>query len=66
MLRRWFAPTDIEAELDAAATPQRFRETGAYDRLPLPVKSVVSPEEYLWLTEAEKASLERDLCTPEW
>jgi len=37
-----------------------------YEELPEPVRMVVSCEEYLWLSDAEKARLERDLTEPEW
>lgn len=63
-MKHWFAPGDIEVELDRAATPPQPED--AYDRLPTPIRSVVSKTEYLWLTEREKASLTEDLCTPEW
>jgi hypothetical protein len=37
-----------------------------YEQLPEPVRMVVSRKEYMWLSDGEKASLERDLTEPEW
>ena len=36
-----------------------------YDSLPEPIKLVVSPKEYAWLSDAEKARLVQDLTEPE-
>ena len=37
-----------------------------YEVLPEAVKGVVSRKEYAWLSDAEKARLERELTEPEW
>lgn len=36
-----------------------------YESLPEAIKAVVSPKEYLWLSDAEKARLEQDETEPE-
>lgn len=36
----------------------------AYDALPEIIKSQVPEEEWLWLSDAEKANLERELMEP--
>lgn len=37
-----------------------------YDRLPEPVKMIYTQQEYLWLSDAEKAVLIQQECEPEW
>lgn len=37
-----------------------------YDALPDAARLVVTRTEYLWLSEADKAKLVEDLCTPTW
>lgn len=37
-----------------------------YDRLPEAVKQYYSLEQYLWLSEAQKARLIQDETEPEW
>lgn len=37
-----------------------------YDRLPEPVKMIYTQQEYLWLSDAEKANLIQQECEPEW
>jgi hypothetical protein len=37
-----------------------------YDRLPEPIKASYTRLEYLWLSDAEKATLVQHECEPEW
>lgn len=37
-----------------------------YDQLPEPIKMIVSAEEYLWLSDEQKARLVQDECEPEY
>jgi hypothetical protein len=37
-----------------------------YDKLPEPIKHIVSEREYLWLSDNEKAHLIEQECDPEW
>ena len=37
-----------------------------YDTLPEAIKAVISPKEYLWLSDAEKARLIETETEPEW
>lgn len=37
-----------------------------YDVLPEPIRAALSREEYRWLTDDQKAHVERDLLDPEW
>lgn len=37
-----------------------------YDELPEPVKMTLSREEFLWLSDGEKARLIEDFTDPEW
>ncbi len=41
-------------------------KTDPYEALPLPVRLSLTRQEYLWLSDAEKASLEQDMTEPEW
>lgn len=41
-------------------------ELDAYDLLAVTTRMVVTRKEWLWLSDAEKASLENDLCEPEY
>lgn len=51
--------------------PDDVSETGTvrsdprYDELPVPVKGLYSPEEYAWLSDAEKANLISNATEPE-
>jgi hypothetical protein len=36
-----------------------------YEFLPEPIKAIVSPKEYLWLSDAEKARLEQTETEPD-
>ena len=50
----------------SSATDENFLPTGDdYNDLPEPVRFAVSRQEYLWLSDAEKARLEQDLTEPE-
>ena len=37
-----------------------------YDELPEPIKLSYTRAEYLWLSDAEKATLVQQECEPEW
>lgn len=37
-----------------------------YDELPDSIKAVHSPQEYLWLSDAQKGRLMQDETEPEW
>ena len=37
-----------------------------YERLPEPIKMIVSRKEYLWLTDERRANLIQEECDPEW
>lgn len=37
-----------------------------YDDLPEPIKGSYTREEFLWLSDAEKANLVTQECEPEW
>lgn len=37
-----------------------------YDNLPEPIKQLYTPEQYAWLSDAEKATLEQRETEPEW
>ena len=37
-----------------------------YERLPEPIKMIVSRKEYLWLTDEQRANLIQEECDPEW
>lgn len=37
-----------------------------YDELPEPIKQMCSREEYLWMSDAQKARLVEQECEPEW
>lgn len=37
-----------------------------YDALPDPIKDIYSRQEYLWLSDEQKASLIDQECEPEW
>lgn len=45
---------------------QAEAEGGDYDRLPEPIKHIYSPEQYQWLSDAEKANVIDQECEPEW
>lgn len=50
------SPTDV-----ASSTP-----TDPYDELPEAIRQYYSRSDYLWLTDAQKASLFEDETEPEW
>ena len=37
-----------------------------YSQLPEPIKQAYTRAEYLWLSDAEKATLVQQECEPEW
>lgn len=41
-------------------------EQDDYALLPEPIKQSLSREEFLWLTDSQKASLIQQECEPEW
>jgi hypothetical protein len=36
-----------------------------YNDLPDAIKAAVSPKEFAWLTDSQRADLTNDLCTPD-
>lgn len=41
-------------------------DTDEYDALPVPIRMSVSPREYLFMTDTQKASIIEDDCEPEY
>lgn len=58
-------PSDLPIEHDEPPLPGRTRQPGGYQDLPEPIKQIVSPKEYLWLSDAEKARLVQNETEPE-
>lgn len=48
-----------------ALTHQPTRMPDDYDRLPMAIKQYYSRSEYLWLTESQKAELQRTETEPD-
>lgn len=46
--------------------PNQAAEEDDYDRLPEPIKLSYTRQEYLWLSDEEKAGLITLECEPEW
>lgn len=49
----------------ARAAPDQYVAPEAYEALPDPIKAIVSPKEYAWLSAAEKHRLTQDLTEPD-
>lgn len=58
-LRHYRSSDELRAALASDTTAQ-------YDALPDSIKVVMSPKEYMWLTDAQKADLVRRETEPEW
>lgn len=39
---------------------------GSYDDLPEPIKSVVTPQEWAWMSDAQKQHLVQEETEPDW
>jgi len=52
-------------EFRARAAPDQYVPVDAYEALPEPIKAIVSPREYAWLSAGEKLRLTQDLTEPD-
>jgi hypothetical protein len=48
-----------------ASTSDNYTMHPEYNDLPDAIKAAVSPKEFAWLTDSQRAELTTDLCTPD-
>lgn len=53
------------ADFRARASVDQYVPPDTYDGLPEPIKAIVSPKEYAWLSATEKHRLVQDLTEPD-
>lgn len=53
------------ATASSASTTDNFTPHPEYNDLPDTIKAAVSPKEFAWLTDIQRADLTNDLCTPD-
>ena len=53
------------ATVSSANTTANFTPHPDYDDLPDAIKVAVSPKDFAWLTDSQRADLITDLCTPD-